>query len=56
MLVTSTQDETVTGNFEVKLVDSNKLIHSKKTMAGHGKCDTKEQREAIISKIKSALA
>jgi len=43
-----------TGNFEVTILSTGELIHSKKTM-GHGKCESKEEREKIKDKIRKAL-
>lgn len=47
-------DEGTTGNFEVTLVETNDLVHSKK--AGKGKCETDEERYAVISAIDAYLA
>ena len=41
------------GAFEVEV--AGKLVHSKLTMAGHGKCQTEEELDNIIEAIKKTL-
>ncbi|KAL3771474.1 hypothetical protein ACHAW5_006157 [Stephanodiscus triporus] len=43
----------VTGNFEVTIVDTGKLIHSKRQ--GHGFADTAKERQLIVEQIKEAM-
>lgn len=52
--MTQQPDRGVTGNFEVTIVNTGTLIHSKKT-GGQGKCETMAERQAIVAKIKEAL-
>lgn len=46
-------DRGVTGNFEVTIVDTGKLLHSKKS--GQGFPDTAAKQQAIVSQIIKAL-
>lgn len=48
-----TQDPGTTGNFEVTLVETGQLLHSK--ARGQGKCQSREEKEAIIEKIQAYL-
>lgn len=48
------KDPQTTGNFEVKIAETNQLIHSKATR-GQGKCETKEQINAVIAQVHSFL-
>ena len=52
--VTEQSDRGITGNFDVTIVNTNTLIHSKKQM-GQGKCESMAERQAIVTKIKQAL-
>jgi len=52
--VTCTEDPCTTGNFEVTIVESGKLIHSKSTR-GQGKCETAEQVQLVIDQIQEYL-
>ena len=52
--VTEQADRGITGNFDVTIVNTNTLIHSKKQL-GQGKCESMAERQAIVSKIKEAL-
>jgi hypothetical protein len=45
----------VTGNFEVTIVEANRLIHSKSTR-GQGKCSTKPEVDAVIGQVGAYLA
>lgn len=45
------KDPGTTGNFEVTAVGTGELLHSRKTM-GQGKCESTEERAALIQKIK----
>jgi len=47
------KDPGVTGNFEVTLVETGELIHSKK--AGKGKCESNAERAAVVEKIQAYL-
>lgn len=44
-----------TGNFEVTIVNTNKLIHSKKTKR-QGYCESESERQAVVKEIKEAFA
>ncbi len=48
------QDAGTTGNFEVTLVETNELIHSKK--GGKGKCESTSERAAVVEKINEFLS
>eukprot|EP01035_Chromulina_nebulosa_P019435 gene19435-25315_t len=48
-----TKDPGSTGNFEVKLVQTGELVHSKKR--GQGRCETAQEVQAIIKKINEYL-
>ena len=53
--ITATQDTSSTGNFEVTLVKTGQLVHSKRN--GGGKCDAgSEERAALFSLIRSMVA
>jgi len=45
------KDRGITGNFEVVIVNSNTLIHSKRS----GKATTAGERQAIVDRIRQAL-
>ncbi len=47
------QDAGTTGNFEVTLVETNELIHSKK--AGKGKCESNAERAVVMEKLQAFL-
>ena len=47
-------DAGTTGNFEVTLVETNELIHSKK--GGKGKCESSAERAAVVEKINEFLS
>ena len=47
------KDAGVTGNFEVTLVETGELIHSKKS--GKGKCESNTERAAVCEKIQAFL-
>jgi hypothetical protein len=49
------RDPKTTGNFEVTFVPTGELIHSK-TTKGQGKCESAEERQAIIDFIKQYQA
>jgi selT/selW/selH-like putative selenoprotein len=51
--VNEKMDRGVTGNFEVTIVETGKLIHSKK--GGQGFADTAGKQQAIVSQILEAL-
>ena len=48
------RDDHITGNFEVTLLETGELIHSKKNGTG-GRCTTPEEREALFAKIRAYL-
>ncbi len=50
---TFSRDEGVTGNFEVTIVESGSLIHSKK--AGKGKCESQAEKDAVFAAVAEAL-
>jgi len=47
------EDEGTTGNFEVTLVETGTVIHSKN--GGKGKCETHAERDAVIDAIEAYL-
>ena len=49
-----TKDPERTDNFEITLVSTGELIHSKQ--GGDGKCTSDEEREALFTKIRAAMA
>lgn len=51
--VVEKMDRGTTGNFEVTIVETGKLIHTKK--GGQGFADTAGKQQAIVSQIISAL-
>jgi len=51
--VVEKMDRGTTGNFEVTIVETGKLIHTKK--GGQGFADTAGKQQAIVSQIMSAL-
>eukprot|EP00559_Dactyliosolen_fragilissimus_P005075 CAMPEP_0184855190 /NCGR_PEP_ID=MMETSP0580-20130426/506_1 /TAXON_ID=1118495 /ORGANISM="Dactyliosolen fragilissimus" /LENGTH=86 /DNA_ID=CAMNT_0027349643 /DNA_START=329 /DNA_END=590 /DNA_ORIENTATION=- len=53
IVIQSTKDNCLTGNFEVKIVETGQLIHSAK--AGEGKTDSEQAKQAIAVKIEDAL-
>ena len=53
MRVNERMDRGVTGNFEVTIADTGKLIHSKSR--GEGFADTAQARQSIVGRIKEAL-
>ena len=50
---TFTADPGTTGNFEITLVETGELIHSKKN--GKGRCESEEERQALFARIKAAM-
>jgi selT/selW/selH-like putative selenoprotein len=46
-------DRDVTGNFEVTIVDTGRLIHSKR--GGQGFADTANARQLIVDQIREAM-
>lgn len=48
------QDPGTTGAFEVTLVETNQLLHSKLTR-GQGRCETASQVQAVVDQIQSYL-
>jgi hypothetical protein len=53
--VKGVRDPQTTGNFEVVIQSTGELIHSK-SKHGQGKCETQEERDAVIEKIRAHLA
>lgn len=55
--VTGVRDRAATGNFEVTLATDagEELLHSKKTR-GQGKCQSAEEKQAVIDAIAARLA
>jgi hypothetical protein len=47
------KDRGITGNFEVFIVNTNTLIHSKRH--GQGKAETAREKQLIVNQIKEAL-
>jgi selT/selW/selH-like putative selenoprotein len=47
------KDAGSTGNYEVTLKNNGEIIHSKK--AGKGRCESSEEKQAVIDKIMSFL-
>lgn len=47
------QDRSATGNYEVTI--NGELVHSK-TTRGQGRCETKEEQQAIVDAIFGVLA
>jgi selT/selW/selH-like putative selenoprotein len=52
--VISVKDEDMTGNFEITLMGTNQLIHSK-TKKGMGKCESSEERQKLFAIVKLYL-
>jgi hypothetical protein len=48
------EDPGVTGNFEVVLVETGKLIHSKRT-GGKGKCESNKERGALTETLREFI-
>ena len=46
-------DRGITGNFEVIIVNTNTLVHSKKH--GQGRADSARERQFIVEQIREAL-
>jgi hypothetical protein len=51
--ITCIQDPGATGNFEVVVLESGDLIHSKRN--GAGKCETPEERDILFDKIRHEM-
>jgi hypothetical protein len=50
------EDAGVTGNFEVTVLDgTGRVLHSKRTVAGHGKAESDRERLAILEQIVELL-
>jgi len=47
------EDKETTGNFEVRILDTDELIHSKKR--GLGRAESQQEKQNILSKIEDAL-
>ena len=54
ILVEEMMDRGITGNFEVIIVNTNTLIHSKQRH-GQGKAETAREKQLIVDQIKEAL-
>jgi len=48
------EDKVATGNFEVTILETGELIHSKKQL-GMGKAESTNERFAILEKIEKSL-
>jgi hypothetical protein len=48
------EDGTITGNFEVTILNTGERIHSKKR--GKGRAETSTERAAIVKKLEQTLA
>jgi len=48
------KDPGTTGNFEITIVETGELVHSKITR-GQGKCESNSERAALCDKIKEFL-
>jgi len=53
ILVDELMDRGITGNFEVMIVNTNTLIHSKRH--GQGKAESAREKQLIVEQIKEAL-
>lgn len=53
--IVGVKDAGTTGNFEVFIEATGELIHSK-TQRGQGRCETEDERDAVIEKIRAYLA
>ncbi|KAL3807981.1 hypothetical protein ACHAXA_000951 [Cyclostephanos tholiformis] len=51
--VNEQRDAGITGNFEVTIVNTGKVIHSKRRGMGHA--NTAQSRQAIVEQIREAL-
>lgn len=49
--ITQSMDPGTTGNFDVKIVDTGKLLYSK-LKYGQGKCESDAERRILIEEIK----
>ena len=47
------KDQGITGNFEVSIVESGEVIHSK--AGGKGKCESNSERGIVVEKIQEFL-
>jgi hypothetical protein len=52
--VVAKKDKKITGNFEVSVLKTGDLLHSKK-LAGQGRAESKEERLAILQAIEEIL-
>jgi hypothetical protein len=52
--VVAKKDKKITGNFEVSVVKTGEMIHSKRA-AGQGRAESKEERRAIQQQIEELL-
>lgn len=53
ILVEELMDRGITGNFEVMIVNTNTLIHSKRH--GQGKAESAREKQLIVDQIKEVL-
>ena len=53
IIVEEMMDRGITGNFEVVIVNTNALIHSKRH--GQGKAESAREKQLIVDQIKEAL-
>lgn len=54
MSVVPVRDEELTGNFEVTLVETEQLVHSK-SRKGMGRCESAEERERLFAIVQLYL-
>lgn len=52
--VIGVRDPRSSGRFEVTIVQTGELIHSKDTR-GQGRCESQAEKDAVIAKIQAAL-
>jgi hypothetical protein len=45
------KDIETTGNFDVVLLNTNQTLHSKKNVAGHGRCESQQERDRLCKFI-----
>mmetsp|Transcript_16461 Transcript_16461/g.29148 ORF Transcript_16461/g.29148 Transcript_16461/m.29148 type:complete len:88 (+) Transcript_16461:27-290(+) len=48
------EDKGATGNFEITIVETGKLIHSK-TTRGQGRCEKASEVQAVVDEIQAVL-
>jgi hypothetical protein len=48
------EDPVVTGNFEVTVIETGEVLHSKRH-GGQGKAESPKEREAIVTRLEELL-